>query len=78
MMKANIVMMMVKIIFFKWYNGYKKRKSQKVSIKEELLPITWQKSRYWDSCMSEKREKKGRKKGYISIVGISVEFFCIR
>ena len=26
--------------FFKWYEGYKKRKVQKASIKEELLPIT--------------------------------------
>ena len=25
--------------FFKWYDGYKKRKAQKASIKEELLPI---------------------------------------
>ena len=27
--------------FFKWCKGYKKRKAQKASIKEELLPITW-------------------------------------
>ena len=26
--------------FFKWYDGYKKRKAQKASIKEGLLPIT--------------------------------------
>ena len=25
--------------FFKWCDGYKKRKAQKASIKEELLPI---------------------------------------
>ena len=24
-----------------WYDGYKKRKTQKASIKEELLPIAW-------------------------------------
>ena len=27
--------------FFKWYDRYKKRKVQKASIKEELLPIAW-------------------------------------
>ena len=25
--------------YFKWYDGYKARKAQKASIKEELLPI---------------------------------------
>ena len=25
--------------FFDWYDGYQKRKAQKTSIKEELLPI---------------------------------------
>ena len=34
--------------FFEWYDGYKKRKVQKAKIKEELLPITWHPSRYWD------------------------------
>ena len=29
-----------------WYEGYQKRKAQKVSIKEELLPIAWHPSRY--------------------------------
>ena len=38
---------------FKWYNGYKKRKAQKASIKEELMHIAWHPSRYWDWCMSE-------------------------
>ena len=31
--------------FFEWYDGYKKRKAQKTSIKEELLPIAWYPSR---------------------------------
>ena len=31
-----------------WYDGYKKRKVQKVPIKEELMPITWLPSRWWD------------------------------
>ena len=34
--------------FFKWYDWYKKRKAQKASIKEELLPISWHPSIYWD------------------------------
>ena len=44
--------------FFEWYDGCKKRKVQKASIKEELLPIALQPSRYWDWCVSEieKRE----------------------
>ena len=33
---------------FEWYNGYKKRKVQKVSIKEELMPNAWHPLRYWD------------------------------
>ena len=39
--------------FFEWYDGYKKRKAQKAWIKEELLPIAWYPSRYWDWCMSQ-------------------------
>ena len=44
--------------FFKWYEGYKKRKVQKASIKEELLPITWHPSRHWDWCMSGEEKKE--------------------
>ena len=29
----------------KWYDEYKKRKAQKASIKEELMPIAWHPSR---------------------------------
>ena len=57
---------------FKWCDGYKKRKAQKASIKEELLPIAWHPSRYWDWCVSEYE-----KKGYRSIVGINMGLFCI-
>ena len=35
-------------LFESSYDGYKKRKAQKASIKEELLPIAWHISRYWD------------------------------
>ena len=44
----------------KWYRGYKKRKAQKAKIKEELLPIAWHPSRWWDWCVPEV-EKKRRK-----------------
>ena len=45
---------------FEWYDGYKKRKVQKASIKEELLPIAWHPSTWWNWCMTEgkKRERK--------------------
>ena len=46
---------------FKWYDGYKKRKVQKASIKEELLPIAWHPSRYWDWCMSEDEKQETEK-----------------
>ena len=44
-----------------WYKGYRKRKAQKTSIKEELMPITWHPSRYWDWCMSEDEKKETEK-----------------
>ena len=47
--------------FFVWYDGYKNRKAQKPNIKEELLPIAWHPSRYWDWCMSEDEKKETEK-----------------
>ena len=47
--------------FFEWYDGYKKRKAQKGSIKEELLLIAWHPSRYWDWCMSEDKKSDAQK-----------------
>ena len=44
-----------------WYDGYKKRRAQKASIKEKLLPITWHQSRWRDWCVSED-EKQGIEK----------------
>ena len=38
---------------FERYDGYEKRKAQKTSIKEKLLPIAWHPSRYQDWCKSE-------------------------
>ena len=46
----------------KQYEGYKKRKTQKAKIKEELLPITWHPNRYWDWCVSEDEKKKETEK----------------
>ena len=45
-----------------WYDGYKVRKAQKASIKEELLPIAWHPSRYWDWCVPEDENKETEKK----------------
>ena len=45
----------------KWYEGYKKRKVQKASIKEGLMPIAWHLSRNWDWCMSEEEKKETEK-----------------
>ena len=41
-----------------WCDGYKKQKAQKASIKDELLPIAWHPSRWWNWCIpkDEKRE----------------------
>ena len=47
--------------FFEWHESYQKRKAQKASITEELLPIAWHPSRYWDWCMSEDEKKKTQK-----------------
>ena len=47
--------------FFEWYDVYKKGKVQKASIKEELLPIAWHPSRYWDWYMTEEGKKDTEK-----------------
>ena len=47
-----------------WYNGYQKRKAQKASIKEELMPVAWHPARCWDWCVPED-EKKGTEKTFI-------------
>ena len=47
--------------FFEWYHGYIKRKAERAKIKEELFPITWHPSRYWDWCMSEDGKKETEK-----------------
>ena len=42
----------------KWYGGHKKRKAQKAKIKEELIPIAWHPSRWWDWCVPEDEKKE--------------------
>ena len=59
-------------LFIKWYDGYKKRKAQKISIKEVLMSIAWHPSRYWHWCMSEDEKKRDRK-----IVEVNIGFFYI-
>ena len=46
---------------FEWYDGYKKRKAQKASIKQDLLPIAWHPSRWRDWCMSEDEKRETEK-----------------
>ena len=41
-----------------WRNGYKKRKAQKAEIKEELMPIAWHPSRWWDWCMPDDEKER--------------------
>ena len=49
-----------------WYDGYQKRKTQKAKIKDELMPIAWHPSRWWDWCMSEE-EKKEKENFFLTI-----------
>ena len=44
-----------------WYEGYKKRKAQKAKIKDELMPVAWHPSKWWDWCMSEDEKKRQKK-----------------
>ena len=36
----------------------KKRKAQKAKIKDELLPVTWHPSKWWDWCVPENEKKE--------------------
>ena len=40
---------------------WNKRKLQKAKIKEELLPIAWHPSRWWDWCIPEDKKKETEK-----------------
>ena len=48
-------------VLIKWYHDYQKRKAQKASIKEELMPIAWHPSRWWGWCMPEDEKKETEK-----------------
>ena len=45
----------------KWYDGYQKRKAQKAQIKEELMPLVWHPSRWWNWCVPEDEKKETEK-----------------
>ena len=47
--------------FFEWYDGYKKQKAQKASIKKELMPIAWHPSRWGDWGVSEDKREQAEK-----------------
>ena len=49
---------------FKGYDGYKKRKVQQASIKEELLPVPWHPSGYWDWCILRPKKKRQKNCGH--------------
>ena len=42
----------------KWYDECKKRKAEKASIKEELIPVAWHPSRWWDWCVPEDKKRE--------------------
>ena len=46
----------------KWNEGHQKRKAQKAKIKEELMPITWHPSRWWDWCVPNDEKKRETEK----------------
>ena len=41
-----------------WYDGYQKCKAQKALTKEELMPIAWHPSRWWDWCVPEDEKQE--------------------
>ena len=41
-----------------WYEGHQKRKAQKAKIKDELMPIAWHPSRWWDWCVPKDEKKE--------------------
>ena len=45
----------------KVYDGYQKFKTRKASIKEELLPIAWYPSIWWNWCVPEDEKKETEK-----------------
>ena len=50
----------------KWYDDYQRRQAQKAKIKDELMPLAWHPSRWWDWCVPDD-EKKEREKLFLTI-----------
>ena len=48
-------------VLIKWYHNYQKRKAQKASIKEELMPVAWYPSRWWNWCVPEDEKRETEK-----------------
>ena len=44
-----------------WYDSYEKHKAQKAEIKEDLIPVAWHPSRWWDWCVTEDEKKQTEK-----------------
>ena len=40
------------------YRGYKKRKAQKSKTKDELMPVAWHPSRWWNWCVPEEEKRE--------------------
>ena len=45
-------------VLITWRDAYIKRKTKKVKIKEELMPVAWHPDRCWDWCVPEDEKKK--------------------
>ena len=45
----------------KLYGDYNKRKDQKAQVKKELIYIDWLRSRWWNWCIPEDKERRDRK-----------------
>ena len=56
--------------FFEWYDGYKKHKAQKASIKEELLLVAWNSIKALGLVYVSRWKKRDRK-----IVSINMDLF---
>ena len=53
------MMTIIIAIIIEWYEDYHKRKAQKASIKEELMPIAWHPSRFGIGVfLKTKRERR--------------------
>ena len=68
-------------VIMKKYEAYKSQKTQKASIKEELMPIAWHPSRWWDWFIPEDEKKETEKKFFDHLIcalsiRLSKNFLC--